>query len=77
MFPGDLSFSQWQKEGVMGKPQDAHSKLADPMLTQSRRFPYDTVAASSPAFTLGFKQIDVDSVGPTWTPPLGAVAGRL
>lgn len=75
-FPGGLSFSQWQKEGVVGKPQDTHSKLADPMFTQSRRFPYDTVAVSSPALELGFTQIEVDSVGPTWTPPLGEVAGH-
>jgi hypothetical protein len=52
------SFTQWQASG-----QDAHSVVADPHLSGLEQGPV-TVAADSPAFSLGFKAIDLSAVGP-------------
>jgi len=52
------SFEEWQKLGY-----DLHSIMADPKCRNPRTFDF-TLAADSPAFKLGFKQIDLSDVGP-------------
>jgi len=52
------SFAQWQASG-----QDAHSVVADPHLLGLEQ-DLVTVAPDSPAFSLGFKAIDLSQVGP-------------
>ncbi|MDD5676553.1 MAG: hypothetical protein PHW60_01000 [Kiritimatiellae bacterium] len=52
------SLKQWQ---VMGR--DQHSIVADPKFKNLARRDF-TLARNSPAFKLGFKAIDVSTVGP-------------
>ena len=52
------TFEAWQKTG-----QDAGSLLADPLLKDPQR-PQLGLKPESPAFKIGFKQIDMSTVGP-------------
>ncbi len=57
-FPDSLSITQWQAEG-----KDVQVALKDPMFEDAGNFDF-TLKDGSPALELGFKQIDVDDVGP-------------
>ncbi len=59
------SWSEWQARG-----QDAHSIIADPLLIDSKR-PELGLKPDSPAFALGFKQIDLSALGPRY--PAGVI----
>ena len=52
------SYEDW-----VGKGYDVHSLIADPRFVNKTKDDY-TLMQESPAFGLGFKQIDVSSVGP-------------
>ncbi len=52
------SFDDWKKTG-----QDQHSVIADPKFVDASKFDF-RLQPDSPAFALGFKQIDVSTVGP-------------
>ena len=56
-FAGD-SWKEWHKRG-----KDVHSIYADPMFADPAHYNF-TLKPGSPAFSLGFKQIDMSSVGP-------------
>lgn len=58
----DQSWAEWQ-----GRGQGAHSQIADPLLVDPER-PELGLQPESPAFELGFEQIDMSRVGPR---PLG------
>jgi Right handed beta helix region/GH141 insertion domain len=53
-----VTFSEWQNQG-----QDTHSIFADPRFVDPENGNF-TLRSDSPAFQLGFKQIDVSTVGP-------------
>ena len=55
--PEITTLEDWQKSGF-----DFHSVIADPMFVDSEHDNY-TLKPESPAFKLGFKQIDVSRVG--------------
>jgi len=57
-FGDNESFKEWQASG-----QDQHSQLADPMFVNLAEYNF-VLEASSPALALGFKQIDMSTVGP-------------
>ena len=52
------SFEDWKKRG-----HDQHSIIADPKFVDAKKHDF-TLQPSSPAFGLGFKQIDLSRVGP-------------
>ncbi len=54
----DKTWAQWQS---MGK--DVHSVYADPMFIDADKYDF-RLKANSPAFALGFRAIDMQSVGP-------------
>ncbi len=54
---GVASFAEWQERGY-----DVHSVIADPRFVAPERDDY-RLQADSPAFTLGFRQIDTGTVG--------------
>ncbi|MCE5248891.1 right-handed parallel beta-helix repeat-containing protein [bacterium] len=54
----DWTFEQWQKRG-----QDVHSMIADPLFADPENGNF-TLSSDSPAFKLGFKAIDMNTVGP-------------
>ena len=56
-FAGE-SFSTWQ-----GRGQDAHSRIADPLLVDPAR-PELGLQPNSPAYALGFRPIQLDGLGP-------------
>jgi parallel beta-helix repeat protein len=53
-----VSFADWQKRG-----HDTHSMLADPVLENAGAFNF-RLKSNSPALALGFKPIDLSTVGP-------------
>ncbi len=55
---GDWTFGQWLARG-----QDAHSLYADPGFADPEKGDF-TLSDNSPAFTLGFRPIDMSTVGP-------------
>lgn len=57
-FPGVETFAQWKAIGY-----DTHSIIADPMFIDPTNHNY-SLKPDSPAFKLGFKQIDMSTVGP-------------
>ena len=57
VFPGNLTFDQWQKKG-----QDAHSLVADPKFVDPEKFDF-RLQPDSPALKLGFKPIDAGEIG--------------
>jgi len=57
----DWSFDEWKKRG-----QDIHSLIADPLFCDVEHSDF-SLQPESPAFRLGFQQINMTSVGPrTW-----------
>ena len=52
------TFKEWQKRG-----KDIHSLIADPLFVNPEKFDF-TLKPESPAFSLGFTQIDMSTVGP-------------
>ncbi|MCL5019946.1 MAG: right-handed parallel beta-helix repeat-containing protein, partial [Patescibacteria group bacterium] len=52
------TFEQWQRKGF-----DFHSVVADPLFVDPEHDNY-TLKENSPAFKLGFQQIDISTVGP-------------
>ena len=59
VFPGGLSFAQWQAKG-----QDKHGIIADPLFVDPRHGDF-TMRPDSPALKLGFKPIDASEIGLT------------
>jgi hypothetical protein len=55
---GDQTLEQWNARG-----KDVHSIYADPMFVDAAHFDF-RLKPESPAFKLGFKQIDLSTVGP-------------
>ena len=55
--PEVSSFEEWQKRGF-----DTHSIVADPLFVDAAKDDY-SLKPDSPAFKLGFKPIDLSSVG--------------
>ena len=55
--PGIDSFEEWQKNGY-----ETHSIVADPLFVDAANDDY-SLKPDSPAFQLGFKPIDVSTVG--------------
>lgn len=55
---GNESMTQWNARG-----KDVHSIFADPMFVDLAHFDF-RLKTESPAFRLGFKQIDISNVGP-------------
>ena len=55
---GGLSFEQWQKNG-----NDVQSLIADPLFMNPGKGDF-TLRPDSPVFTLGFRPIDLSTVGP-------------
>lgn len=55
---GDWTFDQWLARG-----QDAHSLYADPGFADPEKGDF-TLPDDSPAFALGFRPIDMSTVGP-------------
>ena len=53
----DNSFAKWQQMGF-----DSHSIVADPLFVDFENGDY-RLKSDSPAFKLGFKQIDVSRIG--------------
>jgi len=64
IFPGGLTFAEWQKEG-----QDTHSLIADPLFVDPEHYDF-CLKPGSPAFHLGFQPFDLSEVGlvgpPEW-----------
>jgi hypothetical protein len=58
-----LTRSTFTMEEVQALGYDRHSVVADPLCADLRGFDF-TLAEDSPAFTLGFKAIDMSEVGP-------------
>ena len=66
LFPSNQTLAEWQHAGVSGGKlggQDKHSVVADPQFTNAAEHDY-TLVPGSPAFDLGFTQIDISTVGP-------------
>ena len=66
LFPDNQTLTEWQETGVSsGKlgGEDHHSVVADPMFTDVAAHDY-TLLPGSPALNLGFKQVDMSTVGP-------------
>ena len=57
---GNQTLSQWRARG-----KDVHSVYADPMFVDAANFNF-RLKPESPAFKLGFKQIDLSTVGPRY-----------
>jgi len=60
------SFEQWKQQGM-----DVHSVVADPLFVDPEKADF-RLKAASPAFSLGFKAIDLSKVGPRATKLKGA-----
>ena len=60
----DLTFEQWKKVG-----KDLHSLYADPLFVDPDKFDF-RLKPGSPAFALGFKPLDLSTVGPRDTADL-------
>ena len=66
LFPDDQDLEAWQKVGCKGGElggQDKHSALADPRFKDAAHHDF-TLLPSSPALKLGFRQVDMSTVGP-------------
>lgn len=61
---GGASWEEWRKRG-----KDTHSAYADPKFTDPEKGDF-TLAKDSPAWALGFKPIDMSTVGPRKGGPL-------
>jgi hypothetical protein len=59
VFPGGLTFQQWQAKG-----QDKNSVVADPLFADPQHGDF-TLKPDSPALKLGFKPIDLSEIGLT------------
>ena len=57
VFPGNLTFKQWQAKG-----QDVHSMIADPEFIAPDRYDF-RLKDDSPALKLGFQPIDTSTIG--------------
>jgi len=57
IFPGYLTFAEWQKKG-----QDVHSLIADPLFVNPEHYDFH-LKPGSPAFQLGFQPFDLSEVG--------------
>jgi hypothetical protein len=57
-FDKDISWDEWVKRG-----QDMNSIWADPKFKNPGKFDF-TLSEKSPAYKLGFKPIDMSTVGP-------------
>jgi hypothetical protein len=57
----DFNGKTWEKWNAMGK--DIHSLYADPLFIDAEHFDF-RLKENSPAFQLGFKNIDTSTVGP-------------
>eukprot|EP00045_Choanoeca_perplexa_P005064 m.43187 g.43187 ORF g.43187 m.43187 type:complete len:668 (+) comp12910_c0_seq1:2-2005(+) len=64
VFPGDVSFSQWQT-GTASQPipKDVHSVIADPLFVNASGRDFN-LQPDSPALKRGFQPIDFATVGP-------------
>lgn len=61
--PDSVKFKDWTFEEWKNRGYDVHSLIADPLFVD----PYNgnfTIKPESPAFKLGFRQIDMSTVGP-------------
>jgi hypothetical protein len=56
--PGDKTFADWQAAG-----RDTHSVFADPKFVDAEKRDF-RLQPDSPAYALGFKDIDISTVGP-------------
>ena len=59
-FPDNLTLAQWEKSG-----KDVDVIIDDPQFVNPSEYNF-TLKPTSPAFKMGFKQIDTDNVGPNW-----------
>ena len=59
-FPDNYTINQWNSEG-----KDIQYAIADPMFVDPEKYNFK-LQNDSPAFKLGFKQIDTSNVGPNW-----------
>ena len=59
---GSIALEQWRQRG-----QDGHSLVADPLFVDPEHGDF-SLKADSPAFQLGFKAIDLSTVGPRKPP---------
>lgn len=57
----DFNGKDWEEWNAMGK--DVHSLYADPLFVDAEHYDF-RLKENSPAFKLGFKDIDISSVGP-------------
>ena len=68
----EMDFSEWSFEDWQDEGHDAHSLVADPLFVDVKRYDF-RVKPGSPAFKLGFKDIDTSEVGlygeAEWTEP--------
>ncbi|MEO6964961.1 MAG: right-handed parallel beta-helix repeat-containing protein [Acidobacteriaceae bacterium] len=60
---GEVQFSQWSFEDWQKRGQDLHSAIANPLFLDPERGDF-SLDAASPALKMGFKPIDVSTVGP-------------
>ncbi len=66
---GQMTFTQWQQQCprpiryVKPDPIDTHAMMADPMFMDPENGDF-TLSPQSPALLLGFKPIDIQSIGP-------------
>lgn len=63
-----LSLAEWRERG-----QDLRSRIADPLFRNAANFDF-TLLPGSPALKMGFRQIDMSTVGPRVVP--GAAAAK-
>jgi len=68
----ELKFSKWTFDEWKAKGHDEFSLVADPFFVDAKNFDF-RLKPDSPAFRLGFKEIDTSKVGlygpPEWTEP--------
>ena len=57
-----MTIEEWRKQG-----KDNHSVYADPMFVDAANYDF-RLKENSPAFQLGFQQIDMAAVGPRTEP---------
>ena len=69
-FPGGLTFEQWQAKG-----QDKNSLVADPLFVNVAKDDY-RLKPNSPAFKLGFKEIDISKAGRLTAKPYSGTLPR-
>ena len=59
-FPDNLTLAQWEKDG-----KDIDVVIDDPQFVDASKYDF-TLKSTSPAFKMGFKQINTANVGPNW-----------